>query len=68
MTSNIIKILPVNPDLSVIVFDHKGRTHISIKQNEKINNRPGEIIITPEEVPSLEKTLAEAAVLNRNLA
>ncbi len=53
MPGKIIKIIPVTPDLSVILYhapDANDRTCISIKQNEKVNNMPGEIMLIPDEI------------------
>lgn len=46
MPSKIINIVPVIPDLSVILLaapDTKSSVYISIKQNEKVNSILGEV-------------------------
>jgi len=66
MAGKIIKIIPVTPDLSVILYhapDANDRTCISIKQNEKVNNMPGQIMLISEDIPALSKALSEAANL-----
>mgnify|MGYP001468128093 CR=1 FL=1 len=64
MPGKIISIIPVTPDLSIILHQAQYPTdgvHISIKQNEKVNNLPGEITLIPEEIPALVKALTEAS-------
>ncbi len=65
MAGKIIKVIPVTPDLAVVLYhapDPKDGICISIKQNEKVNTIPGEAILIPEEIPALVKALNDATM------
>lgn len=65
MPDRIRRTIPINDDLSVILYeeeDPRNGTYISIKHITPKRNMEGEALVGPSDIPALVKALTEAAL------